>query len=171
MVKELTEKDIKVLKHEKRIGYVYALLIVSFGGLFNLGYFILNIKHGYNYTMIGFIDIGILLLAYLVCYRINREFNLDIKSNQKNVLKRIVKRKAAGKTYEVGSGTLYIPILGDLFPKLFGLGMKEMSRYFILTKENKYEVDKDMFEKLEEGTEFYVHFAKYSWTILDYTIK
>ena len=71
MIKELTEKDIKVLKHEKRIGYVLSGLIVAFGGLFNLGYFILNIKHRYNYTMIGFIDIGILILARFVCYRIN----------------------------------------------------------------------------------------------------
>ena len=158
MIKELTEKDIKVLKHEKRIGYVLSGLIVAFGGLFNSIYFILNITHGYNYTMICLIDIGILLLARFVCYRINREFNLDIKSNQKNVLKRIVKRKAAGKKYETASTGLF--------------KMKERDRYLVLSEDrNKYEVDKDFFEKLEKGTEFYVHFAKYSWTILDYSIK
>jgi hypothetical protein len=80
MTKKLTDKDRKVLKYEKRIGFVFCGLIICFGCLFNLLYFILN-KTGQDYLMVSLIDIGILLLAYFVCNRINLKINRDLKIN------------------------------------------------------------------------------------------
>ena len=54
---ELTENDRKILKQEKRIGYVFMTLIYSFGGLFNLFYFIFQ-KDSPDYKLISFINFG-----------------------------------------------------------------------------------------------------------------
>ena len=166
MTSALTESDRKVLKYEKRIGYVFAGLILSFGGFFNFFYFILN-KNGYNFLMIVFIDLGIIGLAYFICNRINHKVNLDLKDNQKELIKRKVENKIEEKSCEAGSGALYIPVLGDLFPKLWGQKMRTTKRYSILTNNYKYEVDIETFNELKKGTDFLIHFAKHSRTILN----
>ena len=56
MTRELTEKDRKVLKFEKRPGYVFSGLFLCFGGLFNLVYFAI-VKTDPNYLMIGLIPV------------------------------------------------------------------------------------------------------------------
>ena len=169
MNRELTEKDRKVLKYEKRIGYVFSGLVLSFGGLLNLFYFVLNNKTGQNFLVIGLIDLVVLVLAFLVCNRLNLKVNYDLKDNKKELLKRTVEKKTEEKSYETGSGSLYIPILGDLFPKLWGQKMSESKKYFIFTSDNKYEVAKEVYNDLKKGTDFYIHFAKHSETILNFS--
>ena len=168
MNRELTDKDRKVLKYERRIGFVFSGLIICFGGLFNLFYFVLN-KTGQDYLMVSFIDLGILLLAYFICNRVNLKVNRDLKDNRKELLKKRVVKKIEEKSYEAGSGTLYIPILGDLFPKLWGQKMRETRRYYVFTSDSKYEVEKDVYDDLKKDTDFYVHFAKHSYTVLNLT--
>ena len=168
MTKELTDKDRKVLKYEKRIGFVFSGLFLSFGGLFNLFYFVLN-KSEDNYLMIILIDLGIVLLAYFICNRINLKVNRDLKHNKKELLKKRVDKKIEEKSFEAGSGALYIPILGDLFPKLWGQKMRETRRYYIFTSDSKYEVEKEMYNDLKKDTDFYVHFAKHSETVLNFS--
>lgn len=168
MTKKLTDKDRKVLKYEKRIGFVFCGLIICFGCLFNLLYFILN-KTGQDYLMVSLIDIGILLLAYFVCNRINLKINRDLKINTKEILKKSVVKKIEEKSYEAGSGALYSPILGNLFPKLWEQRMRETRKYYIFTSETKYEVNKEMYNSLLKDTDFYVHFAKHSETVLNFS--
>ncbi|HBS86905.1 MAG: hypothetical protein A2W91_12805 [Bacteroidetes bacterium GWF2_38_335] len=168
MTRELTEKDRKVLKDEKRIGFVFAGLILSFGGLLNLCYFVWN-KSEQEYLMIGIIDLGVFFLAYLICNRINLKVNRDLKVNIKEILKRKVEEKNEEKSYEAGSGALYIPILGWLFPKLWGQKMRETKKYLIFTADKKYEVDKDIYDDLKKDTDFYIHFAKHSETVLSFS--
>ncbi len=168
MNRDLTEKDRKVLKYEKRIGYVFSGLIICFGGLFNLFYFLLN-KTGQDYLMVSLIDLGILLLAYFVCNRINKNVNRDLKDNKKELLKKRVEKKIEEKSYEAGSGALYIPVLGDLFPKLWGQKMGETRRYYIFTSDSKYEVEKEVYNDIKKDTDFYVHFAKHSETVLNFS--
>lgn len=168
MTKELTDKDRKVLKYERRIGFVFSGLVLCFGGLFNLFYFVLN-KSEQTYLIIILIDLGIVLLAYLVCNRINLKVNRDLKGNKKELLKKRVDKKIEEKSYEAGSGALYIPILGDLFPKLWGQKMRETRRYYIFTSDSKYEVEKEVYNDLKKDTDFYVHFAKHSETVLNFS--
>jgi hypothetical protein len=168
MIKELTDKDRKVLKYERRIGFVFSGLILSFGGLFNLIYLVLN-KTVQNYLMVILIDLGIVLLSYFVCNRINLKVNRDLKDNKKELLKKRVNKKIEEKSYEAGSGALYIPVLGDLFPKLWGQKMRETRRYYIFTSDSKYEVEKEVYNDLKKDTDFYVHFAKHSETVLNFS--
>jgi hypothetical protein len=168
MNRELTDKDRKVLKYERRIGFVFSGLIICFGGLFNLIYFVLN-KTGQDYLMVSLIDLGILLLAYFVCSRINLTVNRDLIDNTKELIKKRVDKKIEEKSYEAGSGALYIPILGVLFPKIWGQKMRETRKYYVFTSDTKYEVDKEVYDDLEKDTDFYVHFAEHSETVLNFS--
>lgn len=161
----MTDKDRKVLKYQKRPGFVFSGFVIAFGGLFNLIYFVLN-RTEQDYLMVSLIDLGILLLAYFICNRINLKVNKDLKENIKEIQKRKVDKKIEEKSYEAGSGALYIPILGDLFPKLWGQKMKETGRYLIFSGEDKFEVEKGVYNDLRKGSDFCVHFAKYSETVL-----
>ena len=168
MTIELTEKDKKTLKGEKRIGYVFSGMILCFGGLFNLYYFISN-KPIQDYLIISLINLGIIIFAYVVYNRLNFKVNLDLKENKKELLKKKIEEKTEEKSYEAGSGALYIPILGDLFPKLWGQKMRETRKFFIFTNDAKYEVNEDIYNELEKGSDCYMHFAKHSETILDFS--
>ena len=53
--------------------------------------------------------------------------------------------------YEAGSGSLYIPILGDLFPKLWGQKMKEIKKYKVILNGTTQQIEKDLFESVNEG--------------------
>lgn len=165
MTTDLTPKDRKTIKYEKRMGYVLAMLIFGFGGLFNLFYFVL-VMHGYNLLMISLIDIGIIVMAYLVCYKVNLKANRDLIENKKELLVKTVVKKTVEQSYEAGSGTLFIPILGNLFPKLWGQEMRPTTKYFIFSNDHKFEVTEDEYNDLKKGTDFLVHFAKHSATIL-----
>ncbi|MEZ7885454.1 MAG: hypothetical protein QMB39_09355 [Bacteroidales bacterium] len=165
MISKLTEQDIKILKFEKRIGYVFLIITLLIGALLNLTYFLL-IKREPNYLLVGLIDLGIVLLAYFVCNRINHKINQDLKENTKELLKRTVQEKKEEFCSEPGSGMLYIPVLGDLFPKLWGQKMNMIKRYFIVANNYKHEVNIDIYSTLEEGADIYIHFANHSGKVL-----
>lgn len=168
MTRELTERDIKTLQFGKRIGYVFLFITLCFGALLNLSYFLL-IKTEPNYLFVGLTDLGIVLLAYFICNRVNHKINQDLKENTKELLKRTVQEKKEGFCSEPGSGVLYIPILGDLFPKLWGQEMKMIKRYFIVANDYEHEVDIDIYSAFEEGAGFYIHFANHSGTVLGFS--
>ncbi|NDV83903.1 hypothetical protein [Bacteroides sp. 51] len=77
----------------------------------------------------------------------------------------IVVEKEAITDYEAGSGSLHIPILGDLFPKLFGQRMKPVGRWFITARVNnglyRYEVEEDLYKRLKEGDQIGIGTDKY----------
>lgn len=168
MFQNLTEKDRKVLKYEKRAGYVLSGLILCFGGLFNLVYLVMPSNEP-NFLIIGIIDTAILLLSYFTCYKINYKINLDLKENEKKLVKRTVDKKVEEKSHETGSGNLYIPILGELFPMLWGQKMNEKKKYFIYSNDYKHEVDEETYNYLKNGNEFYIHLAKNSGVILSFS--
>lgn len=68
-------------------------------------------------------------------------------------MKKVVSKKVE-KSFEAGSGAMYIPILGDLFPKLFGQKMQESNKYFIFTEESRYEVKEEDYNTLNAGDAF-----------------
>jgi len=166
----LTLHDRKLLKQEKRFGYAFSILILSFGALFNLIY-LLGFKSGPDYLLLFFIDSGIVFLAVLVCSRMNRKVNRDLKENSKEVIRKTVDRKSDEISYEPGSGALHIPILGELFPSLWGQKMKEIRSCYLHQNGNKYEVCKEVYDELQENSDFYVHLASHSETILAVTTR
>ena len=68
-------------------------------------------------------------------------------------IKRKIEKKIIEPGYEPGSGAMYIPILGDLFPKLFGPKMREIPHYFIIADNKKYQVKEELYKNLNKGDE------------------
>jgi len=163
--RELTYLDRKVLKREKRIGYVFGLLIVCFGGLFNLFCYISDLYNS-DFVMITLANFGILMIAIFVCSRINRSVRRDLTDNVKELLHRTVVKKTEQKTYEAGSGALHAPILGDLFPQLYSQKMRMLMKYTIHTDDGKFEVSKDQYRSMKKGSVISVHIARHSRTVL-----
>jgi hypothetical protein len=62
--------------------------------------------------------------------------------------------KIVEKSYEAGSGSLYIPILGDISPKNWGQKMAENDIFIIITEKHRYQVKEEDYNKLKEGDDF-----------------
>lgn len=77
----------------------------------------------------------------------------------------IVEYKEYFTDSEAGSGSLYVPILGDIFPNLFGQKMKPMDRWFVFVHiENslyKYEIEKDIYDQILIGDKVSIGTDKY----------
>ncbi len=67
---------------------------------------------------------------------------------------------------EAGSGMLYIPILGNLFPKLWGQNMNSSSRLRLSTNEGEY-FDIDSNSEVNVGDKLILVIAKRSNTLLE----
>lgn len=105
--------------------------------------------------MLILVDLVVVLFAWGVCILVNRRVNLDLECNTKDILKSRVEYKSDEIDY-----------------KLRGLterGMKPVREYYLFSKGAKYQVSQELYDSLELNDEFYVHFAKYSSTVLAIT--
>jgi len=162
---ELTKKNIKKLKYEKRISFVFSGLVLAFGALLNLVYIVSNDEKGWLLLLL--INIGIVGLSYLIAFFINRKINKDLGVGVKVVRIEKIEKKKHYIDYEVGSGALFIPILGNLFPKLWGHRMKEYSKYTLVIKGVGHDVEKELFDSVEEGDLIELHVSKYGEILLE----
>ena len=165
---KLSCSEKKKLKTERRIGYVFMAIVYMFGALFNAIYFLIN-SFGLSLTALVLIDFGVLLLGAVIMILINKQVNRDLKSNTKGVLVKVVKDKHTEKSHEAGGGTLYIPILGGLFPKLWDQKIGEITKYFVVTEGYTYEVDKNEYESFQIGETIQIYYGKASGIILGYS--
>ena len=162
---ELTKKNIKTLKYEKRTGFVFSGLVIAFGALLNLGYIISNEENGWLLLLL--IDLGIVGLSYFIAFFMNRKINKDLRAGTKDVKIEKIERKKHEIDYEAGSGALFIPILGNLFPKLWGQKMKEYSKYTLVVNGVGFDVEKELFDSVVEGDLIEIHYSKYSEILLE----
>ena len=163
---ELTIDNRKKLKHEKRIGYVFAVLIIAFGALLNVAYIVSNREKDLWLPLL--IASGIIGLSYLVAFFMNRNINKDLRTGIKEARVEKIEKKIHKVDYEAGSGVLYIPILGDLFPKLWKPKMNKYSKYFFIVKGVEYDVEKELFDNVIEGDTIEIHYSKYSDILLEF---
>lgn len=63
----------------------------------------------------------------------------------------IVEKKEYKIDFEAGSGSLYIPILGDLFPNLWGQKMNLIDKWILVVDNTEYYVGKDIYDNITEG--------------------
>jgi len=162
---DLTRENVKKLKTEKRIGFVFSGLIIAFGALINLVIIVSNDEGGWLLPFL--IALGIVGLSYFVAFSVNRKINKDLRVGKKEIKTEIVENKAHKIDYEVGSGVLYIPVLGDLFPKLWKPKMNEYSKYILTIKGVEYDVVKEFFENVTVGETIEIHNSKYSGILLE----
>jgi hypothetical protein len=65
-----------------------------------------------------------------------------------------VKSKRIEESAEAGSGAMFIPILGNLFPKLWGQKMNVSNKYLVFTDKHKYQVNEENYHKVIIGEAF-----------------
>jgi len=160
MNKPLTDRDITFLKEQIKPAYVFSGFTILFLLLFDLLIFLNQFEFQLKYLYL--INIGLFISSILIFYLVSNKYRQDIKSNKKKTHSVKLQNKAAEITQEAGSGTLHQPILGELFPKLWGQKMKELNVYYFVIDNNKYEVTKELFEAVEVGESIEMHYSYYS---------
>lgn len=135
-----------------------------FGGLFNLVYVLIN--QAIVWTMLIPVDTGLIGLSILVSYLMNRKYNLDLKSGTKIIRLERVQQIENETSYEAGSGSMFIPILGNLFAKLWGQEMQPILKLNLIINGFRFEVEKQDFDKVKKYDIMEIHYSKHSDTLL-----
>ncbi|NTV19122.1 MAG: hypothetical protein HGA83_06815 [Bacteroidales bacterium] len=161
---QLSAEEIVIIRKEKRMGYIFASLILMFGLLLNL--WIILDSAVENKGVLLIIDPLIVLISYFICRLVNSDLNKDLRAGVKTIITETVQKKEARYVGEAGSGVLYIPILGDLFPKLWGLGMRMTSVFKLVIGSVRYTVEEETYANVEEGSAVKMHFAPNSKILL-----
>jgi len=161
---KLTDNDIKKIRYEKRMAFIFSGLLLCFGGLFNIAYILSNKDR--NWTILFLVNIFLLGLCALIVRLMNRKYNKDLNDGLKIKKLEKLERKESITSYEAGSGTLHSPILGALFPKIWGQKMKPNQKYILVVNNYEYEVEKEIFEKVTENEFVEMLYAKHSEILL-----
>ena len=163
----LTSQDIEKIKTEKRLGKIISSILIVLGLFFTFLYAVV-VGFDVNYPVLLIINAAVILLAVVVSLLINKEYNKDLRTNTKTVLKRKIESLRIEDAYEAGSGALYIPIIGDLFPKLWGQKMRKLKKHIAVANNFEYELNEELYNKLKEGEFLNIHFAEASALVLQF---
>ena len=142
----LSQKDIKTIRSEKRMGYVFASLVFTTGAFVSM---VLALLMPGALVPVVITILATLALSILVMFVINRKHNLDIRNGYKQLKQAILFEKEKTVSYEAGSGMLYIPILADIVPKWWGQKMRPSDKFYFIVEGEQYEVDEDIYNKVE----------------------
>lgn len=160
---KLSRENIKEIKHLKKMGIILPILIILITTLVSVGYMFDPNKSLYL-ILSGYI--GILALCIIINYSLNRKYSKDINAGIKEIRIAVVSAKESKTSYEAGSGAMYVPALGDIFPKLWGQKMKPSELSYLIIDNVRQEVEKDTFDKIKEGDSVEMHYTKHSNTLL-----
>jgi hypothetical protein len=158
--RKLTQQDKKILKYEKRMGYVFAGIILTFGILLNIIFIATNHEREgllilvRAWSLLLLIDFVIVGLSSLTAFLMNKKINKDLSIGIKIITTEKIEWKEHKIDYEVGSGW----------------GRREMkpySKYILILKGIEYDVEKELFDSVEKGNFVEIHNAKYSETLLE----
>lgn len=97
-----------------------------------------------------------LILTLLAVRFFTKNIRSDIRSGHTRTRVSEVKSILEEKNAEAGSGSLYIPVLGSLFPDLFGERMRSQAVKYIVTRENeKFEIPPETNVAVHEPVKIY----------------
>ncbi|MBP1637797.1 MAG: hypothetical protein H6Q18_586 [Bacteroidetes bacterium] len=156
-----TKEEIDEIKYAKRYGYIFSSAFIVFGATLLLLIYSFNRFIDFSDLNVIAIIISTIGLSYLILVGMNRKINKDLKSEKKLIETKIVEKKEKTIDYEVGSGSLYVPVLGKLFPKIWGQEMKSYEVLRLTIDGEKYNVGKDIFDNIKEGDNIELHWSYY----------
>lgn len=155
--------DIDALKLATRPGEIFGILIFAFTVL---GVVTAAITQIYSpVELFGFLAIGV-AIAFGITYIVNRSIYKDIKQHVSYIEAGVVDSKSKKLVPVAGSGALYIPVLGRLFPSLWGQKMKKVVRCDLVINNIFYEVNMDDYESIEEGDKVNLIFSSNAKVLL-----
>ena len=159
----LQKEDIANIKKEMIIGnlisivIVFGVLIFDFAQVFQKSFSVENIL---------LINAFGLLIAIFSNYLLNFKYRKDLEINEKYFVSGNVNDKISQTEYEAGSGSLYIPILGNLFPKIWGQQMKKEQIKFLKVDNELVAVKNSVYESVDINTTVKIYYSKISNTFL-----
>jgi hypothetical protein len=153
----LTPEDKKSLRYECRPGILFGIGIFFIGAVaIYLAYVFMAEKatpHIYLYTF------GSLALLIAVSIFISRQFISyylkDLKNDEKDLIRYPIQKKEGKTDYEAGSASLSLT-----------QEMKAWDHYILTINDSEHEVDKQMFDRANEGDEVTLHIAPVSGHLL-----
>ncbi|MBT3422825.1 MAG: hypothetical protein HOA61_07550 [Bacteroidetes bacterium] len=154
MREKLTEKDIKDLRYQCRMGYVIPSMVFIIGTFISSAIYEINLNsksNGLNTEMILLFGLGFIVLSFIIGYKMNHTYLADIRYNEKVIETKTIQKKESKRDYEAGSGTLYI-----------GQEMKGFDSFSIVVENYRYRVDKNLFMYCNEGDEVLFNYAPLS---------
>lgn len=160
MTKPLTEQDIKDLKYQCRMGYVLpGLLFAISASLLVFVAIFKDVAFSSSYFIMS--ALATVFIAVIFSLRMNRKYYIDIKNNVKAIDIKPIDQKEEKLDYEAGSG-----VIGNS-----GTKMKEFDKYSFIVENVRYDVEKELFNKCEEGDEVIFYFAPVSMFLLSIEAK
>lgn len=165
MKMNLTKEDIRKINYEKRSGFVFSGFVIATCMLLNFVYFI--VQEEVDWTLFYGINSAILIISVIIVFLINRKYRRDLNEGIRILRKGIIEKKENSISYEVGSGSIEIPLLGSLFPKIWGQKMGSSDKYIFIISGIPYETDKDLFNRVQEGDSIKMYYTKFSEILLE----
>jgi hypothetical protein len=155
----LTEADTKELRYACRAGIILPVLITLIS---NLLLFLVVYANKYSYTDTGIqlVVIATIVIPLLIGYMMNRKLMADLKNGEKVAERKVVRMKEKNSDFEAGSG-----IVGKI-----GRPMNQFDRYDLIIDNRRVRVDKELYEKVEEGGEVDLFYARESRYLLQIEI-
>lgn len=163
---KMNVNELKILKELMAPGIVFGFLASIFlTGTILLMSLVNKLTNNYI-VVLGVI--ASLILGLLIFLNFTRKIRKDLKNKEKEtVLKKVISAKVKDD-YEPGSGMLYIPILGWLFPKLWGQKMKPIHRYKVQLADETIEISEQEFNLIKDKKQIkvcYANKAVYLWVL------
>lgn len=155
----LTNKDIKDLKYQCRMGIILPFLLLTI--LILVIFAIVYVKKIEFSNIIVLISIAssVIISIFLNIF-MNRKYISDIKNGEKNYEVKIIQSKEKTKDTEAGSATICIK-----------QKMNEFYRYDLIIENTRYRVEKELFESCENGDEIVFFTAPKSKYLLQIELK
>jgi len=158
---KLTEADIKELKYQTRAGKIVSSMIFILGACIALVSSTINETYflGKSADLI-IILLLIMILSISILYLMTWKYLSDIENKEKLLEFKVISKKEFEYTYEAGSGSLYI-----------GQKMKQFDAYSLVIDYYRYNIEKTLFDKCNEGDDVVLFMAPKSKHLLGIELK
>jgi len=161
MKKALTQDDIKEIRYQCRMGYVLPSILFIIGTVISVAVYEINFNSNSLDTEMFLIIASVFaVLSTLVGCKMNWKYVSDIRYNEKQIETKIIQRIESQRSYEAGSGSLYI-----------GQEMKGNDIYSIVVENIRYRVDEELFSGCSEGDEVLFNYAPMSRYLINIELK
>ncbi|RXQ91016.1 hypothetical protein EO244_13005 [Ancylomarina salipaludis] len=160
MRKRLTEKEIKDLKYQCRMGYVIPAMILIIGSASSMLFLLKDINAGFvfNENKLLIIVSVIALFSFLVGYGMNWKYYRDIRNKEKVIEIKRIQKIESRIDHEAGSGNMTtLPHFNE---------MKEFMRYDFIVENTRYRISSELFETCTEGEDVMFLYAPVSRYLL-----
>jgi hypothetical protein len=161
MNKPLTEKDIKEIKYQCRMGFILPGMLLIFSN-FMLFVSILVRLVEIERSLIYLCAFTINLIPLVLCYLMNWKYLVDLKNGEKVGELKTIQRKELKHDFEAGSGNVTLNISKE---------MNEFIRYDIIVENTRYQIDNEFSNNCNSGDEVVFYYAPKSKYLIEIVLK